>query len=193
MPISRRALLRDSVLTAAAAAAALPALGRQKTAAAAPAAASPQLDELKRAFSTSRAFTLEMADAMPEEKYHFKPVPLAEIRTFGQQMVHIAESLPLIYQRFVENKEGGAFTEAAKEQFASKAEVRSKLERGYQYVEDAVARLKGSDLDRPTTFFGREVPVRQVIHTLLDHCTHHRAQCVVYLRLNGIKPAPYRA
>ena len=191
MPISRRALLRSSMLTAAAAA--LPALAQQKPAAPAATSANPQLDDLKKAFATSHAFSLDMANAMPEEKYHFKPVPLDEIRTFGQQMVHIADGVRNLYQRFVEKKDV-QFAEAAKEQFASKAEVIAKLDEAYKYVEDAVAKLTDADLDRPTPFFGKsEVPLRRVLRTILDHSTHHRAQTVVYIRLNGLKPATYRA
>jgi uncharacterized damage-inducible protein DinB len=195
MTISRRALLRNSLITAAAAA--VPALAQSKPGSAAPAAAAasanPQLDDLKKAFATSHAFSVDMANVMPEDKYHFKPVPLDEIRTFGQQMVHIADAVSNLYQRFVEKKEV-QFSEAAKEQFASKAEVVAKLDQAYKYVDDALAKLTDADLDRPTPFFGKsEVPLRRVLRTILDHSTHHRAQTVVYIRLNGLKPATYRA
>ena len=192
MTISRRALLRNSLVTAAAAA--VPALAQSKPGSAAPAAsANPQLDDLKKALATSHAFSVDMANAMPEEKYHFKPLPLDEIRTFGQQMVHIADGVRNLYQRFVEKKDV-QFAEAAKEQVASKAEVIAKLDEAYKYVEDAVAKLTDADLDRPTPFFGKsEVPLRRVLRTILDHSTHHRAQTVVYIRLNGLKPATYRA
>ena len=190
--VSRRALLRNSLITVAVAA--VPAFA-QKAASTAPAtSANPQIDDLKKAFAASHAYTLDMANAMPEEKYQFKPVPLAEIRTFGQQMVHIADGVSRLYQHFIEKKDVGPPTEAAKETFASKAEVVAKLEEAYKYVEDAVAKLTDAALDQPTPFFGgKQVPVRQVIRTILDHSTHHRAQTVVYLRLNAIKPPGYRA
>jgi uncharacterized damage-inducible protein DinB len=199
--LSRRALLRNSLITAAVAGVPAFALAQQKpgpaattAAPSAPASANPQVDDLKKAFAASHAYTVDMANTMPEEKYHFKPVPLDEIRTFGQQMVHIGEALTGIYQHFVEQKKTPPPSEAAKEQFTSKADVIAKLDAAYNYVEAAVAKLTDADLDKPTPFFGHsEVPARHVMRTLLDHSTHHRAQTVVYLRLNGIKPATYRS
>ena len=194
--LSRRALLRNSLITATVAA--VPAFAQKAvtpTPAAAPApGANPQIDDLKKALAASHAYTIDIAKAMPEEKYNFKPVPLVEIRTFGQQMVHIGDALSRIYQHFVEKKDVGIPVEAAKEKVDSKAEVIAGLEAAYKYVEDAVGRSTDAALDEPKPFFGgRQVPARQIIRTLLDHCTHHRAQTVVYLRLNGIVPPSYRA
>lgn len=190
--LSRRALLRGSLLTAAAAAA--PAFAQTKPDAA-PAAASgnPKVDDLKKAFATSRAFSIEMATAMPDDKYKFQPVP--EVRSFGQQMVHIADSLRGIYEQFVEEKKPTVvFSEGGTEAVGSKTEVLAKLETQYQYVQDAIAKFDDARLEQPAKFFGgRTLPTRELLRILLDHCTHHRAQTVVYLRLNGIKPASYRA
>ena len=100
--LSRRALMRSSLV--AAFAGCLPELWGQGVldpvvARAKSAGAAPQLhfipeflDELK----LSRAYTLECAQAMPAEKYEFRPVP--EVRTFGQQMVHISEAVPGLYE-----------------------------------------------------------------------------------------------
>ncbi len=32
---------------------------------------------------------------------------------------------------------------------------------------------------------------RQIINLMNDHLTHHRAQAIVYLRLNGVMPPKY--
>ena len=189
--LSRRALLRNSLIVAAAASA--PALAQQAATAAAP-SANPEIDELKRAFATSHAYTVEMANVMPEDKYHFKPVNDPEIRAFGQQMVHIADGANVIFQHFVEGKDAPPGPKPAQEQFANKADVIAKLDAAYSYVEAVVAKMTDADLNRVVTFFGKKpAPVRQVMHTILDHCTHHRAQTIVYIRLSGLKPATYRA
>jgi uncharacterized damage-inducible protein DinB len=185
--ISRRTLLKNSALVACAAAA--PALAQT---AASP--ANPEVEDLKRAFAVSHAYTVEMANAMPEDKYQFKPVPLDEIRSFGQQMVHIADGASAIFQHFVEGKVVPPGPQPAQEKFANKADVIAKLDTAYGYVEAAVAKMSDADLDRSVVFFGKKpAPVRQVLRTILDHSTHHRGQTIVYIRLNGLKPATYRA
>ncbi len=187
--LSRRALLQNSLLVVAATT--VRAFAQQTPASP---SASPEIDDLKKAFAVSHAYSVDMANAMPEDKYHFKPVPLDEIRTFGQQMVHIADAVNRLFQHFVEHKKLDPPTEAAKEQFASKADVVGKLDAAYNYVEAAVAKMTDADLNKMVPFFGgKEVPARQVLRTILDHSTHHRAQTVVYIRLNGLKPAQYRA
>ena len=50
--------------------------------------ADPVTDEFKARWATTKAFTLEVADAMPEADYGFRPTP-GEM-TFGALMWHIA-------------------------------------------------------------------------------------------------------
>ncbi|MGH9668771.1 MAG: DinB family protein, partial [Terriglobales bacterium] len=136
------------------------------------------LDELK----LSRAYTLECAQAMPPEKYEFRPVP--EVRTFGQQMVHLSEAVPGLYELFIEGKKAPThpFSEGGKEPVLSKEEVIARLGVGFDYVERAAARLRESVLRQPTKIFGgREISKHRMLRFLLDHTTHHRGQTVVYL------------
>jgi uncharacterized damage-inducible protein DinB len=148
------------------------------------------LDELK----LSRAYTLECAQAMPGEKYEFRPVP--EVRTFGQQMVHLSEAVPGLYELFIEGKKAPThpFSEGGKEPTLSKEEVIARLGMGFDYVERAAGKLNASALRQNTTIFGGKVISKhRMLRFLLDHTTHHRGQTVVYLRLNHIQPPLYRA
>ena len=148
------------------------------------------LDEVRQ----SRAYTLECAQAMPEEKYGFRPV--LDTRSFGQQMVHIAESFPGLYELLIEGKTAPthAFSEAGREQVNSKEDVVRRLNEGFGYVERAALRLKGSSLETIVLGVGgREITKRRALRFLLDHTTHHRGQAVIYLRMGGIRPPQYRA
>jgi uncharacterized damage-inducible protein DinB len=148
------------------------------------------LDELK----LSRAYTLECAQAMPQAKYEFRPVP--EVRTFGQQMVHLSEAVPGLYELFIENKKAPThpFSEGGKEPVIFKEEVIARLDVGFDYVERAAAKLSASVLRQPTKIFGgRVISKHRMLRFLLDHTTHHRGQTIVYLRINGIQPPLYRA
>jgi uncharacterized damage-inducible protein DinB len=147
-------------------------------------------DELR----LSRAYTLECAEAMPEAKYFFRPVP--EVRTFGQQMVHIAESMRSVYEVFVEGKSAptSVLSEAGKELVRSKMDVIIGLRDSFEYVDRASTRLSDSILQAHVQFLNnREVSKGRVLSFLLDHTTHHRAQTIVYMRLNGVVPPKYRA
>jgi len=148
------------------------------------------LDELK----LSRAYTLECARAMPPEKYEFRPVP--EVRSFGQQMIHLSEAVPGLYELFIEGKKAPThpFSEGGQEPVLAKEEIVARLGLGFDYVERAAAKLRAATLREPTKIFGGKVISKhRMLRFLLDHTTHHRGQTVVYLRLNRIQPPLYRA
>jgi len=148
------------------------------------------LDEVRQ----SRAYTLECTQAMPEERFGFRPVP--DTRTFGQQMVHLAESFPGLYELLIEGKTAPThtFSEAGKEQVGSKDDVVRRLNEGFGYVERAALRLKVKSLeDVIVGVGGREMTKRRALRFLLDHTTHHRGQAVIYLRMCGVRPPQYRA
>ncbi len=53
----------------------------------------PQYDfvlEFDPMWKRTRVYTLEVAAAMPEDRYTYRPVP--EVRTFAEQALHIAET-----------------------------------------------------------------------------------------------------
>lgn len=197
--LSRRALMRTSLV--AAFAGCLPELWSQSKAGAvaertaAGAAGQIQfipefLDELK----LSRAYTMECAQAMPGERYEFRPVP--EVRTFGQQLVHLSEAVPGLYELFVEGKKAPThpFSEGGKEPMLSKEEIVARLGMGFDYVERSAAKLSVATLRQSTKIFGgRVISKHRMLRFLLDHTTHHRGQTIVYLRLNHIQPPLYRA
>lgn len=148
------------------------------------------LDEIRQ----SHAYTVECAQAMPEPRYSHRPA--SDMRTFGQQLVHIAESVQAIYEMFIEEKANPTqiFSEAGQESVPSKAVVIAKLHESFGYVERAALRLDGNALeDSVPTFGGRPMTKRRVLRYLLDHATHHRGQIIVYMRLVGARPPQYRA
>lgn len=142
----------------------------------------------------SRDYTVECAMAMPEARYGYRPAQ--EVRTFGQHMVHIAESVRGVYEVYLEGKAGPttALSEAGQELVRSRAEVLAQLRQSFEYVAGAVGKLSESELGQRASFLGnRQLARWRVLDFILDHTTHHRAQTVVYLRMNGVRPPTYRA
>ena len=152
------------------------------------------LPDFSNMLSLARDYTVECAQAMPEAKYRYRPVP--DVRSFGQQMVHIAESVKGLYEIFVEGKGAitNALSEAGQEVVRSRAEVVTQLRQSFQYVDAAVAKLTEYELGQRISFLGdRQLARWRVLDFILDHTTHHRAQTIVYLRMNGVQPPSYRA
>lgn len=139
----------------------------------------------------SKDFTVAVADAMPAESYSFKPNP-AEM-TFGEQMVHIAESN--IY-RF--NQLSGVRSPVElkdpKDMPSDKASIISLLQKSFDYVIAVLPQITPEQLQKTihTGWKGRPDPDgRAMMLNMFVHTAHHRAQCEVYLRLKGITPPTY--
>lgn len=150
------------------------------------------VEEFLEAIRQSRAYTLGCAMAMPEDRYGFRPVP--EVRSFGQQLVHIAQANGAIMESHVEGKKDPSwpYSGDGNESVTSKADVIAQLKASYDYDESALSHMTDDMLrDRVKAETG-EHSRHWGLHFLLDHATHHRGQAVVYLRLNGIKPPEYQ-
>jgi uncharacterized damage-inducible protein DinB len=138
--------------------------------------------ELAATWDRAATDILDVAEAMPEEKYDFKPVP--EVQTFGEQIVHLAG----IVQRFIDTAKGTK-TEATHKTM-TKAEAIGRLKQTFQEGKEMFASLSDAQMleqvkfpigDRMVTRYGYWMgPLYQV--------RNHHGQLVVYLRLNGIVP-----
>lgn len=135
----------------------------------------------------SRDYTLKTAALMPAEKYDYKPSP--EEMSFGAQLLHLCTNMGWLCTSFLGTEKNPVTTEDGKLQ--TKAEIQSVLIKTYAYAINTLEHFDKNKLAEPVTFFAGPMTRLQIINLLSDHQTHHRAQILVYLRLNGIKPPDY--
>ena len=126
---------------------------------------------------------LDIAEAMPAEKYSYKPTP--EMSTFADQLVHLAG----LVQRFVDASKG-VKTEAAHHGAMAKPELIALLKKNFQSAQDSIAQLSDGQLLEPVKFpFGDRTVTRATFwQGPLYQIRNHHGQLVVYLRMNGIVP-----
>ena len=151
------------------------------------------MSEFVHDWQISRQFTMEVANAMPADLYAFKPNP--EEMTFGEQMVHIAESNVYRFNEITGIK--APFVVDFDHRSASdKQTVLKMLEQSFDYVIEVLSQITPEQLKRTwhiPSWKGRSDPDgRAMILNMFVHTAHHRAQCEVYLRAKGIKPPDYR-
>lgn len=144
------------------------------------------LDELKKHWNTSKAFTLAVAEAMPESGYASKPN--AEEMSFAGVVIHIAQANVFYFERVSGQKSPLPAMEDKDADKADKATAIKMLTSSYDFCLKALDGLKAEDLDKMfRQSSGREVLLGAFIHT-----AHHRGQMEVYLRVKGIKPPDYK-
>ena len=145
------------------------------------------LDAAITKLQNSKEYTLKVANMMPEEKYGFKPVP--DEMSFGEQLLHISANLNWLTSSYITNSKSPVTKAATKVQ--KKEELIQVLNETYDFAIDALKQFVVSHLADTVSFFAGPKTKLQIINLISDHQTHHRAQMIVYLRLNGIKPPEY--
>ncbi len=132
-------------------------------------------DYLKKRLKNTKAFTIEVMEAMPEATYRFKPTN--DVRTYTALASHIVYSIewnihlmkgtPIKWTPGDEDR----FT---KKELLTYADVQ--FDNLLKFVEKAE---ESSELT-------------QKIIDVLNHNSHHRGQMVTYLRMKSITPPNYR-
>ena len=130
---------------------------------------------LNQELTNAKSYTLEVLDAMPADKYSFKPAD--EVRSFGAQAYHIAYSL-----EFFNGQLSGKAIEWAPgdEDALTKEELVTYTTEQFDAFLEIVANAEES---------GR---FTSGILATLRHNAHHRGQMIIYLRENGITPPSYK-
>ena len=123
------------------------------------------------------------AEAMPAEKYGFKPSP--EMNSFGHLVMHIAQS----NNTFCSKISGQAAPDAKMSESDPKDKLVAALKDSFAYCTTALAKVDDSKLGEQFMFFGnRPISRGGALVQLGGSWTDHYATQAIYLRLNGILP-----
>lgn len=132
---------------------------------------------------------LDVAKAMPEELYGYKPTEVS--KTFAEQMVHIAAANKLLTQRYVQGMEIKPNTPDASKM--TKAEVLALMEKSFNYTTQVVQTIGQEQLDETCKMYhsGNTLSRAFALFYVQDHMANHRAKSNLYLRMNGVEPPEY--
>jgi uncharacterized damage-inducible protein DinB len=124
------------------------------------------------------------AEAMPAEKYSFKPTP--EMNTFAHLTMHIAEGNNLLCSQI-------SGTPAPTSDKLAETDPKDKLVAGlkasFDFCATALANVDDSKLSEPMVLFGRVPSSRAgALIALGMGFADHYGQEAIYLRLSGILP-----
>ena len=124
------------------------------------------------------------AEAMPAEKYSFKPTP--EMNTFAHLTMHIAEGNNLLCSQISGTPAPTADKLAETD---SKDKLVGGLKASFDFCTTALANVDDSKLSEPMVLFGRVPSSRAgALIALGMGFADHYGQEAIYLRLSGILP-----
>jgi uncharacterized damage-inducible protein DinB len=149
-------------------------------------AASKEVATLLDRWNKAKAFTLKVADVMPESDYQFRPNPVE--MGFGKLFTHIGNANMNYFSRI----QGGP-PPMKEPKDADKAATKKFLEDSFDWCAQILSGLTSEKLDEMYQGSGN-APAVSGLDLVLNgfiHTAHHRAQAEVYLRVKGLEPPRY--
>jgi DinB family protein len=123
------------------------------------------------------------AEAMPAEKYGYKPSP--EMNSYGHLIMHIAQS----NLTFCSKISGKAGPESKILETDTKDKLLAALKESFAFCASSMAGVDDSKLGEQFVMFGgRPISRGGALVALAGSWTDHYATQAIYLRLNGILP-----
>ena len=145
---------------------------------------------------------LELAKAVPEEKYTWRP--MQDVRSFGEVFVHMAGSTLLFCSYAGMKAPSGAAHDLAAvymkrgfempEIFAAERAIKTKaqtveiMDQAFQMARDLIRGLPDADLNKHVDFFGSSITMHGLLIRMGDHLSEHLGQSIAYARVNKIVP-----
>ena len=128
--------------------------------------------------------TVAAVEAMPADKFSYKPT--ADQRTFGQLVVHMAETNYLLCSK------AAAVPAPKAEEMKdtdSKERLVGALRASFDFCSETLAKMDDSKLGETTEGFGGKQVTRAWLSLILaSSWADHYAEAAMYLRLNGTLP-----
>lgn len=136
-------------------------------------------------FNLAARQTLQLAEAIPADKYAWRPAP--GVRTVSEVLMHAAIANYWLLSRTGVPLPDGArkLTPDIEKKVTAKADVIQWLKDSQEAVRQARPQ---ADLRKPIKFFERDTTVEGVYLRILVHSHEHMGQMIGYARSMGVKP-----
>lgn len=149
----------------------------------------PKSDDMVADWERAKAYTVEYIDAANDEVIAFKPTP--EMRSFGQQMLHIADA-NYAFGSAASGKASPVTSgplEKSSDKYNTKDALKKAVVESYDFVITALKEADESKMGDQIKMFNQfEMSRGTAFEKAFEHQTHHRGQTTVYLRMSGVTP-----
>ncbi len=136
-------------------------------------------------YNDSRKKVIDLATAMPEDKYTWRP--MEGVRSVSEVYMHIAGSNYLL-PSFIGHKPPEDIKRADEKNITEKAKVLEYVKKSFDYVKDVLLKVPESDFDKPADFFGSKTTYRGIMFNAVAHWHEHLGQSIAYARSNKVVP-----
>ncbi|WP_035334552.1 DinB family protein [Dokdonia sp. PRO95] len=132
-----------------------------------------------------------VAEVMPSKNYDYRVTP--ESSSFEENLMHIAWAMDWHSESLLNGRPARNWETDNELKVASKTkeEMIAAVNKTFEHTVKLIQELDTTQLNDTVAYGNLQRTKRQVLLILTDHITHHRAQMLVALRLNGLVPPRY--
>lgn len=142
---------------------------------------------LRADFDRAAAKLTSLGEAIPAEKYDWRPAE--GVRSVGEQLVHVAAANFMLGRALgVAIPEGLPDLRQLESEVTEKADVLALLERSIDHARSAFDATSVDRLGDLVEIFGGELPAARVLIQVAAHSHEHLGNLIAYARANGVVP-----
>lgn len=141
---------------------------------------------LLRSFDEASGKLLQLAEAMPEDKYDWRP--MEKVSSVREVLAHVAATNYGLAERLGTKLPAGIDRRNLGELMRSKADALAMTRQSIEHVRAVLAAIPAKDLLPEVNVFGAPAPKLRVALLPADHAHEHLGQLIAYARMNRIVP-----
>ena len=141
--------------------------------------------ELLKDFSDVESKVVDLAKAMPQEKYTWRP--MADVRSVCEVYIHIAV-WNYLFPKYMGMKAPEGISEDMEKTISEKRKATEMLTESFKNFREAIINTSDADLEKQVKVFGQDMTYRALLMSAVTHMHEHLGQSIAYARMNGVVP-----
>ena len=148
--------------------------------------------EFAKNFATVGDKYIQLAQAIPADKYSWRPAP--GVRSVAEVLLHVASAQYLFGSAMGMPMPAGISLKTPADMGAfetsttDKAKIIEMLKASFAYLNAGVMAMPDASADKTAQFIGQTMTMREMLLQETDHNAEHLGQMIAYARVNGVVP-----
>ena len=142
--------------------------------------------EIVRSLDDAQKKLLALAEAMPAEKYAWRPGE--GVRSVGEVFAHVAAANFFIPTLWSTKMPAGVDPRGFEKEGGDKAKTIDTLKKSFDHVRHAIDAVPEADLGKTVKLFDHDGTIREAILVVASHAHEHLGQSIAYARMNKVVP-----
>jgi uncharacterized damage-inducible protein DinB len=129
---------------------------------------------------------LRLAEAIPAEKYTWRPAP--DVRSVAEVFLHVSAANFNLYKLVGTAPPPGIDIKGLEKSTTDKTKVIGTLKDSFAHARKAITSMSDTDLDKSLDWFGGKNTQRGILLFITRHAAEHLGQSIAYARVVGVVP-----